>query len=135
MSYPKKEPGTEEKLFCGSQIGTPDFIRTGLVLHMHARLLTPLRIVGSSSMNIEDSIHGGMFTIALVQWPNTFWDDLPASRHAGSGTLSFEPKRSVGRIQEQRCLPVETASMEFPLTAAKTSFGFGSAAPRLIANT
>ncbi|HEX7862525.1 MAG TPA: type II secretion system protein [Verrucomicrobiae bacterium] len=37
----------------------------------------------------EDSINGGEFTIALVQWPNTYWDDVPASRHSGSVTLSF----------------------------------------------
>ena len=37
----------------------------------------------------EDSIHGGMFSHALIRWPNTFWDDIPSSRHAGSVTMSF----------------------------------------------
>ena len=52
----------------------------------------------------EDSIHGGMFTIALVQWPNTFWDDLPASRHAGSGTLSFAD----GHVESRRWVDPRT---------------------------
>ena len=38
----------------------------------------------------EDGIYGGEFKFAGIVWPTSVgWDNLPASRHAGSGTFSF----------------------------------------------
>lgn len=37
----------------------------------------------------EDSISFGEFRFIGVQWLKEGWNDLPALRHAGSGTLSF----------------------------------------------
>ena len=37
----------------------------------------------------EDSIEGGEFQFFGIRWKAHIWGDFPASRHAGSGTLSF----------------------------------------------
>lgn len=45
----------------------------------------------------EDSIRGGEFTFSGGEWKSRWWADIPASRHAGSGVLSFADGHVEGR--------------------------------------